>query len=233
VADPEGAAGSADSTRSAETRGSVPEGEGAGRLRSAALQHPARPPPPDRRGEEPPEAVEGAASSRDPPREVAELAVASEEGQRVRRALLRGSPRERAADMADVPLRAEQRPQARLVEEEGPARSVLVRSVVPAVAVPAHLPAASELTRDGAAEHRQLHPLDRDRRRPWSSMAGARARSSTRALLIAVIPERHPATGSAEELHGERASSGTPQLQVVPSDSRRSPGLRRAGRAGP
>src|SRR5262245_445271 len=89
-----------------------------------ALLHysnPARSPPPNRRGEEQTEAVEGAAGSRDPAREVAEFAVASQEGRRVRGAVLRGGTPEPAADLEDDPLRLEQRPQARIVDGEGTA----------------------------------------------------------------------------------------------------------------
>src|SRR5262245_3618550 len=132
VEEQERAAGPEDSTWIAKTRGSFQEGEGTRRVRVAALQHPARSPPLDGRGEEQTEAVEGAAGAGDPPREVVELALASQEGRRVRGAVLRGRTPERAADLADDPLHPEQRPQAR------PASDASDTSPIPPCSPPTH-----------------------------------------------------------------------------------------------
>src|SRR5262245_24899711 len=45
---------------------------------------------------------------------------------------------------------------------------------VPALEAAEHPPAATELTGDGGEQHRHLHPVDWDRRRPRPPVAGGR-----------------------------------------------------------
>src|SRR5262245_8173452 len=238
VEDQERAAGPEDSTWIAKTRGSFQEGEGTRRVRVAALQHPARSPPLDGRGEEQTEAVEGAAGAGDPPREVVELALASQEGRRVRGAVLRGRTPERAADLADDPLHPEQRPQARIVAGEGPARSLLVRTLVPALEDAGHLPAAAEVPGRGVEQHRLLHPVHRHRRGARPSLAGARA--SRYLILVARVARRGFNARDGRALGGRSSSKdaarpGAPRgaQRPLPASRRLSSSIARRRWAGP
>src|SRR6185436_7733339 len=134
---------------------------------------------------------EGPPGPRDPDREVAQFAVAPAEGPCLRRALLRPRPREHAADLADGPIRPQQRPQARVMDREGPTRPVLVRSLGPGLEASLYLPAAAEGS-GRRFEHDRFPPNDRHRPRPRPALAG--------------VADLH-------SLIRSRSSPGTPGLQ--------------------